>query len=170
MTDLVTVAQVKTLLDVDVAQHHIAMAHADVERIGGVDLDDADQVSRIKTRDLKLIKWAIACQAAWLSTQIDIHARMDVSQISGSTSDGGITARDELTLTLAPLARSSLERLSWKTKTTKAIPRRRRRLEGPLRTTAEVTIHTDPVDTYAQLPNALRDAGPWAEAPDRRVL
>lgn len=168
MTELVTVAQVKSLLGVDVTQQHLAMAHADVDRIGGVDLDNPDVISRMKPRDLKLVRWAITYQAAWLSEQIDIHARMDVGRISGSSSDGGITNRDELTQILSPHARSNLERVSWKTKTTKSIPRRRPRLEGPLRTSAEVTIRTDPVDTYAQLPNALRDAGPWSESNDRR--
>lgn len=170
MADLVTVAQVKTLLGVDVAQQHIAMAHADVERLAGIDLDDTDVVARVRRHDMKLLKWAITYQAAWLSTQIDIHARMDVAVISGSSSDGGVTPRDELAQILSPQARSNLERLSWKTKTTKHFPRKRPRLEGPLRTSAEVTVHTDPIDTYAQLPNALRDAGPWAEKPDRREI
>lgn len=167
MADLVTVAEIKTLLKVDVEAHHLAMAHADVDRLAGVDLDDADVVARVKARDLKLIKWAIAYQAAWLSTQIEVHARMDVAEISGSSSDGGIKTRDELTQILSPQSRSALERLSWKRKRTTGIPERRPRLEGPIHTSADVTIHTDPVDTYAQLSNALRDAGPWAEAPDR---
>jgi hypothetical protein len=167
MTEIVTAAEVKTLLGVDVESHHLAMAHADVDRLGGVDLDDANVVARVKPRDLKQLKWAIAYQAAWLSSQIEVHARMDVTQITGSSSDGGITVRDELTQILSPQARSALERVSWKTKTTKTVPRRRPRLEGPLYTTADITIHTDPVDTYAQLSNALHDAGPWAEAPDR---
>jgi hypothetical protein len=168
MAGLVTAAEVKTLLGVDVEQQHLAMAHADVDRLGGIDLDDASTLSRVKARDIKHVKWAIAYQAAWLSSQIDIHARMDVAEISGSSSDGGIKVRDELTQVLAPLARSALERLSWKHRRTTAVTSRTR-LEGPIRTSAEITIHTDPVDTLDQLPNALRDAGPWAEKPDRIV-
>jgi hypothetical protein len=167
MADLVTIAEVKNLLGVDVLAHHVSMAHADVDRLGGIDLEDTAVVARIRARDLKNIRWAIAYQAAWLSTQIDVHARMDVAEISGSSSDGGIKIRDELTQILAPLARSALERLSWKTRRTTLIPKRRTKLEGPLTTTADVTIHTDPIDTYDQLANALRDAGPWAESPDR---
>lgn len=168
MASLVTIAEVKSTLGVDVEQHHLTMAHADVDRLSGVDLDDESVMSRVRPRDLKHIKWAIAWQAAWLSSQIEIHARMDVAEISGSSSDGGIKTRDELTQILSPQARSCLERLSWKKRRTTAVPASSRpRLEGPICTSADVTIHTDPVDTYAQLPNALRDAGPWAEAPDR---
>lgn len=170
MNNLVTAAEIKNLLGVEVEPHHLAMAHADVDRLAGVDLDNTAVVGRIRSRDLKHIKWAITYQAAWLSAQIEIHARMDVSEISGSSSDGGIVTRDELTQILSPQARSALERLSWKRRRTTPVPMSRRRLEGPIRTSAEVTIHTDPVDTLDQLSNALRDAGPWAEKPDRPTL
>jgi hypothetical protein len=168
---LVTIAQIKTLLDVDVEQRHILEAEADVDRVAGIDLDDADAVGRLRPRDLKLLKWAITYQAAWLSTQIDRHARLDVIEISGATSDGGIKTRDELTLTLAPLCRSNLERISWKTKSSKRLPSTRARAErfGLLTTASNVTINHDPVDTYAQLGNAMTDQGPWAEAPDRQA-
>lgn len=166
---LVTIAQIKTLLDVDVEQRHIVEAEADVDRVAGIDLDDADQVGRLRDRDLKLLRWAVTYQAAWLSTQIDRHSRLDVVEISGSTSDGGIKVRDELTLTLAPLCRSNLERISWKTRSGKRLPSTRARGDrlGLLTTASNVTINHDPVDTYAQLGNALTDEGPWAEASDR---
>lgn len=169
---LVTIAQIKTMLDIDVEQRHIVEAEADVDRVAGIDLDDADQVGRLRDRDLKLLKWAIVYQAAWLSTQIDRHSRLDVLEISGPTSDGSIKVRDELTLQMAPLCRSNLERISWKTKSGKRIRLTRRQADrfAPLTTVSNVTINHDPVDTYAQLGNAMTDSGPWAEAPDRRAL
>jgi hypothetical protein len=169
---LVTIAQIKTLVGVDVTQQNIVEAEADVDRVAGIDLDDAGQVGRLRDRDLKLLKWAVTYQAAWLSTQIDRHARLDVVEISGATSDGGIKTRDELTLQLAPLCRSNLERISWKTKSSKRLPSTRARGERfeLLTTASNVTINHDPVDTYAQLGNALTDEGPWAEAPDRQAL
>jgi hypothetical protein len=161
---LVTEAQVMTLVGVEVTAQHIAEAEADVDRIAGIDLDDADQVAQLNARDLKLLKWALIYQSAWLSTQIDMHARLDVVEISGATSDGSVKARDELTLQLAPRCRSNLERISWKRKRTVRLPAARGRdTRGPITTSADVTIHTDGVDTYAQLPNALRDAGIWGE-------
>lgn len=167
---LVTVAQVKTFIGVDVTEAHIAEAEADVDRIGGIDLDVAEVVDQLTPRDRKLLRWAVMYQAAWRSEQIDMHARLDVVEISGATSDGSVKARDELTLQLAPLCRSNLERVSWKRpRRTRLSAARSHRPAGPITTAADVTINTDPVDTYAQLPNALRDAGPWAEAPDRPV-
>ena len=167
---LVTTAQVMTLIGAEVTDQNIAEAEADVDRIAGIDLDDPAVVDQLKPRDRKLLRWAVMYQAAWRSTQIDMHSRLDVLEVSGSTSDGSIKARDELTLQLAPLCRSNLERISWKRRrTTRLGSTRSTRPAGPITTAADVTIHTDPVDTYAQLPNALRDAGPWAEAPDRPV-
>lgn len=169
---LVTIAQIKTLLDVDVEQRHITEAEADVDRVAGIDLDDTVALGRLRLRDLKLLKWAIVYQAAWLSTQIDRHSRLDVLEISGATSDGSIKVRDELTLQLAPLCRSNLERISWKTASNKRLRSANRSVDrfGPLTTASDVTIHHDSVDTYAQLGNAMTDSGPWAEAPDRRTL
>jgi hypothetical protein len=168
---LVTIAQIKTLLDVDVEQRHIVEAEADVDRVAGIDLDDADQVGRLRPRDLKLLKWAITYQAAWLATQIDRHSRLDVLEISGATSDGSIKVRDELTLQMAPLCRSNLERISWKTASNKRLRSARRSTDrfGPWTTASNITVNHDSVDTYAQLANARTDSGPWAEAPDRRT-
>lgn len=161
---LVTEAQVMTLVGVEVTAQNLLEAHADVDRVAGIDLDDADQVARLKPRDLKLLKWAITYQAAWRAGQIDMHARLDVVEISGATSDGSVKARDELTLQLAPLCRANLERISWKRpRTTKLLAARDRRPRGPITTAADVTIHTDSVDTYAQLDNALSDTGIWGE-------
>ena len=167
---LVTTAQVLSLVGVTVTEMDLAQAEADVDRIAGIDLDDPDQVSRLRPRDLKLLKWAITYQAAWRSEQIDLHARLDVTEIPGSANDGGTKSRDELTLQLAPLCRSNLERISWKRKSGKRIGSSRSRGPvGPLHTDAEIHLSTDPIDTPDQLDNALRDAGPfWDEAPDRR--
>lgn len=169
---LVTAAQVKTLLDVDVTEVNLTEAHMDVDRVAGIDLDEQDQVNGLRPRDLKLLRWAVAYQAAWRSTQIDMHARLDVVEISGSTSDGSVKARDELTLQLAPLCRANLERISWKTKSTKVLPSTgRARGVGLITVATDIAISTNPMDTPDQLPNALVDGGPyWGEAPDRRPL
>jgi hypothetical protein len=165
---LVTAAQVKSMIGVDVSAQDLAQAEADVDRVAGIDLDDADQVAQLKSRDLKLLKWAVTYQSAWRSEQIDMHARLDVVEIAGSTSDGGVKGRDELTLTLAPLCRSNLERISWKRKSRKRVSLQRGGQRGRIHTAAEIHLSTDPMDTPDQLDEALRDAGPyWDEAPDR---
>lgn len=170
LVPLVTVDQVQDLLGVTVTEVDLTEAHMDVDRVAGIDLDDQAQVDGLRPRDLKLLKWAITYQAAWRSTQIDMHARLDVIEISGSTSDGSVKARDELTLQLAPLCRANLERISWKTKATKVLPSTGRRAPLGLITAAtDVMISTNPMDTPDQLANALVDGGPyWGEAPDRR--
>ncbi len=65
----------------------------------------------IADRDLYWLKLAVCYQAAWLPTQPDFLERTD---ISAATQDGQSVTLKPDALVLAPMARRSLKRLSWR--------------------------------------------------------
>lgn len=66
----------------------------------------------ISTRDRYWLKLAVCYQAAWLLTQPDYLERLAVS--SASQDGQSAAAGNADWLTLAPLARKALKRLSWR--------------------------------------------------------
>lgn len=96
----------------DVAEYTgVTADDADVVRAQAViDVHSArtvDQVDAIGGRDLRWLHYATAYQTAWMKSQPDMYARLDLS----SAPDVGSLTADALTL--APLAARSLRRLSW---------------------------------------------------------
>lgn len=161
---LVTEAEVKTVTGQTVDADDLAMAHAVVDILGDVDLDSPQAVDKLGTRDLSLLRKAIAFQAAWLSEQIDYTARTDVAAIAGATSTGGVELRDDLSLVLAPLAKQALSRVTWKTRKTMNDPTRAARRWQHYVPPPGVVVSYDPADCPQQADAFLRDAGPyWGE-------
>lgn len=171
MALLVTIANVQALTGVDVTADKIEQALAQVDLHAGADLYDDDVVGRLSPRNLRRVSQAVCYQAAWLKDQIDVYSRLDVSEIAGSTTNGGVTPRDELTIRLAPLARSCLERCSWRTRKTSVMAATRKRALGTLVTPLHSDTHIsyDPMDTPDQLPNALIDGGDYWGTPTDRL-
>ncbi len=170
MSLLVTIANVAALTGVTVTEQKVAEALAQVDLHAGADLFDDDVVGRLSPVNLRRVSQAVCYQAAWLSTQVDVYSRIDVSEIAGDTSNGAITPRDELALRLAPLARSCLERCSWRTRSTAVMAATRKRTQGQLVFPLHEDTHVscDPMDTPDQLPNALIDGGDyWGEPIER---
>lgn len=166
MALLVTVANVQALTGTTVTAQKISEALAQIDIHAGADLFDDEVIGRLSPRNLRLVQQAVCYQAAWLSTQIDVYSRLDVAEIAGATSNGGVTPRDELTIRLAPLARSCLERCSWRTRKTTPMLATRKRARGQLLFPLHEDTHVshDPMDTLGQLPNALIDGGDyWGE-------
>lgn len=166
----VTPDNVAALTGVTVTEQKIAEALAQIDLHAGADLYDDDVIGRLSPINLRRVSQAVCYQAAWLSNQIDVYARMDVAEIAGDTSNGGITPRDELTIRLAPLARSCLERCSWRTRSTTVMAATRKRARGQLIFPQHEDTHVsyDPMDTPDQLPNALVDGGDyWGTPVDR---
>lgn len=171
MALLVTVANVRALTGADVTDQKIGEALAQVDLHAGADLFDDDVIGRLSPRNLRRVQQAVCYQAAWLSTQIDVYSRMDVAEIAGDTSNGGITPRDELTIRLAPLARSCLERCSWRVRSTAVMAATRKRARGQLIFPLHEDTHVsfDPMDTPDQLGNALIDGGDYWGTPTDRL-
>lgn len=93
---------------VGLAQDDLDAAHAMVTIWAGVTTDARDS---LKPRDLRLLQYAEAYQAAWLQSQTDVTGRMDVTQV---VQDGSQYSKDDPdAMVLAPLAKRCIQRLSW---------------------------------------------------------
>lgn len=104
-----TAAEALALTGRTVTDEQVAQAQAVIELFADVTQDaDADQ----SAKTLRLLNRAVSWQAAWMATQIDVDARVDVTTLS---QDGTSTtfAGDDAQV-LAPLAKRCLDRLPWK--------------------------------------------------------
>lgn len=79
-------------------------------------------VQEDRTRDLRWLKQAVAYQAAWMISQPDMFTRMNVTSVNQDTSQAQMGAS---ALTLAPLARRALNRVSWRGTRSLQVQRRR---------------------------------------------
>lgn len=94
---------------------------------GAGDLD----ITKLKTRNRRMLKLATAYQAAWMKEQFDLLSRSDVTSISQE--GGSVTVRDELSFTLAPLAKAALKRATWNGNRTVLVgPATQRRIVDPV--------------------------------------
>jgi hypothetical protein len=92
-----------------VDQKDLDAAYPIVELFAGVSVDAADS---LKPRDVRLLAYAEAYQAAWMQSQSDVTGRMDVTQV---VQDGVQYSKDDPDAhVLAPLAKRCINRLSWR--------------------------------------------------------
>ncbi|GIH26067.1 hypothetical protein Aph01nite_43770 [Acrocarpospora phusangensis] len=90
-------------------QEDLDAAYPVIEIESGVTLEAAPG---LKPRDLRLLKYAEAYQAAWMAAQVDVATRMDVDQV---VQDGiQYSKGDPDAHVLAPLAARCLRKLSWR--------------------------------------------------------
>jgi hypothetical protein len=98
----------ESITGVAVTAGQVTQAQTMIELFSGV-----TEQYKLRARDVRYLKMAVAYQAAWINGQIDVTTRSDVSQVT----------QDEMSFTnatvdaavLAPLATRALRRLSWKT-------------------------------------------------------
>ncbi len=96
---------------VTVSPEQLAQAQGVIDLTSGTTEDAAVDLA-LRPRDLRYLRMAVAYQAAWMSTQIDLFARTEVSSLN---QDGlQMTPGHADALLLAPLARRALHRLSWR--------------------------------------------------------
>jgi hypothetical protein len=107
--------------DITTIQNSIQQAQFFIETVVGVPFIAADRDIPISTTDAAWIKKAVVFQVIWLMGQVAPLERQSVSQLS---QDGvSVTAPDELTFVLAPMAKRALNNCSWaKTGTLKVAP------------------------------------------------
>lgn len=119
-----TVADVQSLTGVAVEPDALTQAEGVVELFAGITVDNTTELSG---RNARMLRAAVAYQAAWMASQVDVTARTDISSID---QDGvRVTPAHADALVLAPLAKRALDRLSWR-----GGPRTiRLRREGPAR-------------------------------------
>lgn len=108
MASWTTPADVLALTGVTVTAAQLSQAQGILDLFSGTTLAAIDDIS---DRDLRFLKMAAGYQAAWIAGQVDVMTRMDVKSLS---QDGmSFTPADTDALTVAPLARRCLDRLSW---------------------------------------------------------
>lgn len=104
-----SIAETLTYTRITVLQADIDAAQAMVELFADV---TPDSDTRIHSKNLRLLKMAVAYQAAWISDHPDIFTHVDVStmlqdgvQFTNLHANSGV---------LAPMAKRAIDRLSWK--------------------------------------------------------
>lgn len=106
-----TEAEALTYTGITVTSAEIAQAQAIVELFADTTLD-ASAAGLISTKNLRLLKMAVAYQAAWITEHPDVFTHVDVSTM---LQDGlQFTRGHENAMLLAPFARRAINRLSWK--------------------------------------------------------
>lgn len=107
-TGWATTADVLSLTGTTATQAQVDQANAVIEVIGGKVYTLAN--AHVGTRDTEWMRRACAYQAAWMLSQPDMFARLDLSAV---TQEGRAVGLKEHALVLAPLAKKALGRVSW---------------------------------------------------------
>lgn len=104
-----TVGETLTYTKITVDQGDVDSAQFMIEIFADV-TEDAD--ANISSKNLRLLKMAVAYQAAWISDHPDIFTHVDVStmlqdgiQFTNAHANAGV---------LAPMAKRAIDRLSWR--------------------------------------------------------
>jgi hypothetical protein len=104
-----TPEQASSVTGVGLAQADLDKAYPIIEIFAGV---TTDAQPTLKPRDLRLLRYAEAYQAAWMQDQVNVTGRLDIAD---SSQDGtSWSSQGDDTLILAPLAKRSINRLSWR--------------------------------------------------------
>lgn len=106
-----TISDVLSYTKITVDQGDVDSAQAAVELFSDVTETSSD-AGLISPKNLRLLKMAVAYQAAWATNQPDLYTRSDVGLLS---QDGvSFTSPHANSAILAPMARRAIDRLSWR--------------------------------------------------------
>jgi hypothetical protein len=108
-TTWATAADVLSLTGATVTDAQLTQANGAIELHAGRLYTDA--AARTGTRDLEWMRRATAYQAVWMASQPDVFTRLDYTEVAKET--GAATKVTATAMTLAPLARKALARVSW---------------------------------------------------------
>lgn len=114
-TTWATAADVLSLTGMTVTDPQLTQANGVVELHAGrvyalATLTGSNGVTNTGARDVEWMRRACAYQAAWMPSQPDMFGRLEMEAISATGRPVPITPA---ALTLAPLARRALKRVSW---------------------------------------------------------
>lgn len=103
-----TISETQTYTGIAVGQDNIDAAQAMIELFADV----TEDCTNISSKNLRMLKMAVAYQAAWISDHPDVFTHVDVStmlqdgvQFTNAHANAGV---------LAPMAKRALDRLSWR--------------------------------------------------------
>lgn len=106
-----TTAETLAYTRITVTDEELDSAQAMVELFADVTEASSD-AGNISPKNLRLLKLAVAYQAAWMTSQPDLFTRSDVGLM---TQDGiSFTSPHANSGILAPMARRAIDRLSWR--------------------------------------------------------
>lgn len=106
-----TTSDVITYTGVSATAAQVEQAQGVVEIFADV-TEDASAVGLISEKNLRLLKQAVAYQAAWITQHPDAFTNVDLSSFNQDQVSG--TLRHDNALILAPLAKRCIDRLSWR--------------------------------------------------------
>jgi hypothetical protein len=123
-------AETLTYTGITVTEAEVQQAQAIVELFSDTTLDASD-AGLISSKNLRFLKMAVAYQAAWITEHPDLFTHVDVSTM---LQDGlqFVTGHENAFL-LAPFARRSIARLSWKRNRSIRVKRSKRQSARSLR-------------------------------------
>jgi hypothetical protein len=109
MTAWATVDDVFALTGVQTTPDIVTQANGIIELYSGA---TGATAANLATRDQTLMKGAVAYQAGFMASQVDVPTRMEVG--SASQDGSSFTVKDGDALVIAPLAKRSMALLSWR--------------------------------------------------------
>jgi hypothetical protein len=106
-----TTSDVATYTGLNVTAAQVEQAQGVIELFADV-TESASDEGFISEKNLRLLKQAVAYQAAWITQHPDWALNLDASSVSQDQVSA--TLRHENALILAPLAKRCIDRLSWR--------------------------------------------------------
>src|SRR5689334_17838845 len=106
-----TTSDVTTYTGITATAGQVEQAQAVVEMFADTTVDAFDG-GAISAKNLRLLKLAVAYQAAWITQHPDAFTSMDASSVSQDQVSATFTHANAGIL--APLAKRCIDRLSWK--------------------------------------------------------
>ena len=138
-------AEVTEVTGVIVEEATVNLAQAVIESVVGRTTLDND---RLSARDLLWLKRAVAYQAAWMPAQPDLFTRTEVRSSSQDGASAAYTGGEDQVL--APLAKRTLRRLSWRGSKSIQVRQARRRGYVDPAGAMVVEIHDYPGEAWVQ--------------------
>lgn len=106
-----TTSDVTTYTGVTATTAQVAQAQAVIEMFADTTTDASD-AGNISAKNLRLLKMAVAYQAAWITQHPDAFTNVDLTNFNQDQVSGTLAHANALIL--APLAKRCIDRLSWK--------------------------------------------------------
>jgi hypothetical protein len=142
MTAWATAGDVAAYTGITATAAQVAQAQAVVEVFADTTTAASD-AGNISEKNLRLLKQAVAYQAAWITQHPDAFTNVDLTNFNQDQVSGTLAHANALIL--APLAKRCIDRLSWKRMRPLRIGRRGGRPVSPyLNTTSASRDENDP--------------------------
>ncbi|MBT2365241.1 hypothetical protein J7E88_07880 [Streptomyces sp. ISL-10] len=106
-------AETLTWTGATVTQAELEMAQSIIELFAGT-TELASDAGRISTKNLRLLKKAVAYQAVFMQEHPDLFTSMDMTEMAEGSGSGMQISLTAYGLYLAPLAKMCISQLSWK--------------------------------------------------------